>query len=138
VGSITVIVLDTHALVWWLSAPDRVPRKARARLEQATGAGEALAVSAISTWEIAMLVARGRLELTMPLEAWVAAAEALPSLDFIAVDNAIALRAVALPASLPPDPADRIIASTALGLGATLVTGDDRLRRFRPLRTLWS
>jgi PIN domain nuclease of toxin-antitoxin system len=44
---------------------------------------------------------------------------------------------VALPNSLPRDPADRIIAATALGLGATLVTGDERLRGHRSLPTLW-
>lgn len=133
-----MIVLDTHAFVWWVAAPDRLPPKTRARLERAVSEGEVLRVSSISAWEVAMLVARGRLELTMDVAAWIAAAEALPLLDFLPVDNAIALRAVALPPMLPSDPADRLIAATALGLGATLVTGDARLRRYRPLRTLWN
>ena len=132
-----VIVLDTHAFVWWVASPDRLPRKARARLDRAAGDGEALRVSSISAWEVAMLAARGRLELTMEVGAWLAAAEALPLLAFVPVDNAVALRAVSLPETLPRDPADRIIAATALGLGATLVTGDERLRGYRPLPVLW-
>ncbi|HEX9631617.1 MAG TPA: type II toxin-antitoxin system VapC family toxin [Gemmatimonadales bacterium] len=133
-----VIVLDTHAFVWWLGAPDRLPRKARTRLDRAVGEGDTLRVSTISAWEVAMLVARGRLELTMEVGAWLAAAEALPSLEFVPVSNAVALRAVALPDTFPRDLADRIIAATALGLGATLVTGDERLQHYRPLPTLWS
>jgi len=138
VGVGPVMVLDTHAWVWWLAAPDRLPRKARARLDRAVGEGDTLRVSSISAWEVAMLVARGRLELTMEVGAWLAAAEALPGLEFVPVSNAVALRAVALPDTLPRDPADRFIAATALGLGATLVTGDERLRSYRPLPTLWS
>jgi len=133
-----VIVLDTHALVWWLADTANLPRKARARLDQAAAAGEVVHASSISAWEVAMLVARGRLELTMDVGAWIAAAEALPQVAFVPVDNAIALRAVALPDTFPRDPADRIIAATALGLGATLVTGDRRLRGLPPLRTLWN
>jgi PIN domain nuclease of toxin-antitoxin system len=133
-----VIALDTHAFVWWLASPDRIPRKARARLDRAVGKAEPLRVSSVSVWEVAMLVARGRLTLTMDVAAWIGAAEALPQLEFVPVDNAVALRAAGLPASFPRDPADRIIAATALGLGATLVTADERLRAYRPLVTLWA
>lgn len=133
-----MIVLDTHAFVWWVADPARIPARARTRLERTVHKGDVLRVSSISAWEVAMLVARRRLELTMDVSAWIAAAEALPQLEFVPVDTAIALRAVALPDTLPPDPADRIIAATALGLGATLVTGDARLRGHPPLRTLWN
>lgn len=132
------MVLDTHAFVWWVASPDRIPRKARSRVDRAVAGGETLRVSSISVWEVAMLVARGRLELTMDVSAWLAAAETLPMLEFVPVDNAVALRAAGLPDTLPRDPADRIIAATALGLGATLVTGDERLRGHRPLPTLWA
>lgn len=136
-GVDTVIVLDTHALVWWLADPDRLPRKARTRLDRAVTDGEPRRASSISAWEVAMLVARGRLALTMDVGAWIAAAESLPQLEFVPVDNAITLRAAALPEAFGRDPADRIIVATALGLGATLVTGDRRLRGHPPLRTLW-
>lgn len=133
-----MILLDTHALVWWVAAPDRVPRKARVRLQRAVDAGEALHVSSISTWEVAMLAARGRLALTMDVGAWIAAVEALPHVTFVPVDNAVALRAVALPDTIPSDPADRLIVATALGIGATLVTGDERIRQSGALRTVWN
>jgi PIN domain nuclease of toxin-antitoxin system len=132
-----VIALDTHALVWWVADPDRIPAPARRRVNAAVKAGERLSVSCISVWEIAMLVERGRLQLTMPVDAWLRAVDALPFLSFVPVDNGIALRSVQLPQFPHRDPADRIIVATALGQGATLVTADRRLHAYSPLTTVW-
>jgi PIN domain nuclease of toxin-antitoxin system len=132
-----VILLDTHALLWWLSDRDRLPAAARQRLDDLVAAGEMARVSAISCWEIAMLVDRGRLELTMPAAAWVHHAQSLPFLEFVPLGPEEALAAVALPGFPHRDPADRMIVATALRLGATLVTADQRLRDYPPLPTLW-
>lgn len=132
-----MIALDTHALVWWVADPKRIPPKARRLIDGAIKASEPIAVSSISVWEIAMLVARGRLELTIDTETWIASVQALPFLTFFPVDNAIALRAVHLTAFPHRDPADRMIVATALGLNATLITADKRLRAYRPLQTTW-
>jgi PIN domain nuclease of toxin-antitoxin system len=82
-------------------------------------------------------VRRGRLELSMDVGDWVAKAEALPLLRFVPVDNRIALRSVLLPPPLHNDPADRIIVATALQLGATLITKDEKLRGYPHVRTVW-
>lgn len=132
-----MIALDTHALVWWVSDPARLGAKARKAIETAIDDGDQLAVSSISTWEIAMLVGAGRLELTMDIDTWIGRVESYPGLTFVPVDNRIALRAVQLEGFLHRDPADRIIVATALGLGAALVTADERIRAYRPLRTIW-
>jgi PIN domain nuclease of toxin-antitoxin system len=131
-----MIVLDTHALIWWVSNPEQIPTKARRLLERAITDATGVAVSSISAWEIAMLVERGRLELTMRVDDWIARVEALPWLTFVPVDNVIAVRAVRLE-NLHRDPADRIIVATTLVLNATLVTGDDRLRLYKPVRATW-
>ena len=60
-----MILLDTHALVWWVSDPDRVPATARRLIETAVTDSDPIAVSSISLWEVAMLVARQRLETGM-------------------------------------------------------------------------
>lgn len=132
-----MIVLDTHALLWWVSNPERVPAKARRLLDKAVADNSTVSVSAISTWEIAMLSLRARLELTMPVDAWIAHVEELPWLTFVSVDNRIALRSVHLEGFPHRDPADRIIVATALVLNATLVTADDRLRSWKSVRTVW-
>ncbi len=132
-----MILLDTHALVWWVAEPSRIAAKARRALDAAVKAGESIAVSSISLWEIAMLVSRKRLTLTIDAETWITSLEALPFLTFVAVDNRIAVRSVQLEDFPHRDPADRLIVATALGLGATVVTADTRLRRYKPLATLW-
>ena len=132
-----MIVLDTHALVWWVSDPKRLPLRARRQLDAAAKAPGAIVVSSISIWEVSLLVERGRLELTMDVDRWIANVEALPFLKFVAVDNRIAARSVRLEDFPHRDPADRMIAATALGLDATLVTADKRLRAYAPLTTVW-
>ena len=84
-----------------------------------------------------MLVARGRLALTMHVDAWIEKVEALPFLSFIHVDNQIALRSASLGDFASHDPADRMILATVLGNGATLVTADAALRGYRRVKTVW-
>jgi PIN domain nuclease of toxin-antitoxin system len=132
-----VIVLDTHALIWWVSDPKRIPPKATRLINAAIGSGEPIAVSSISMWEIALLVANGRLTLTMDADAWIERVEALSFLTFVPVDNEIAVRSLQLENFPHRDPADRMIVSTALGLGATLITGDARLQTYRAVKTAW-
>jgi PIN domain nuclease of toxin-antitoxin system len=136
-GEQHVILLDTHALVWWVAEPSRIPAKARRAIDAAVKGGESIAVSSISLWEIAMLVARKRLTLTIDAETWITSLEALPFLTFVPVDNRIAVRSVQLEGFPHRDPADCLIVATALGLGAVVVTADGRLRRYKPLATLW-
>jgi PIN domain nuclease of toxin-antitoxin system len=98
---------------------------------------QTIRISSISVWEVAQLVARGRLELTLDVADWVAKSESLPFVHFVPVDNRIAIRATDLPGEFHADPADRIIVATTLVLGATLVTRDERLRRYDHVETLW-
>ena len=84
-----------------------------------------------------MFVARERLAFTIDYETWIMSVEALPFLTFVPVDNRIAARSVQLEGFRHRDPADRIIVATALGLGATVVTADARLREYKPLATIW-
>jgi PIN domain nuclease of toxin-antitoxin system len=132
-----MILLDTHALIWWVAEPRRIPAKAQRLIDGAIAATEQIAVSSISLWEIAMLIDRGRLALTLDTNVWIAHVEAIPLLDFVPVDNRIAVRAVQLQAFPHRDPADRMIVATALGLGATVISADARLRGYRPVKTAW-
>jgi PIN domain nuclease of toxin-antitoxin system len=131
-----VIVLDTHVWVWWVSGSTSLTRSVRTALRTHREAGT-IRISSISAWEVAQLVARGRLELTMDVDDWIARSESLPFVDFVPVDNRIAVRSTRLPGKFHSDPADRIIVATALGLGATLITRDEKLKRYPHVETLW-
>ena len=131
-----MIVLDTHAWIWWVSSPEFLSETAKKTIDEAI-TGKKIFISSISTWEVAVLVARGRLELTMSPEDWIAASEALPFFDFVPVSNSIALKSVQLPGELHSDPADRIIIATAISLGAVLVTKDEKIRNYQHVKTLW-
>ena len=129
-----MILLDTHAWVWWVNDPRELSQRAKETIDAAV-IDTGLWISSISVWEIALLVDKRRLELTMHVEDWVAHSEAIPFVTFVPVSNRIALKAVSLP--LHPDPADRLIIATAMSLGATLVTKDNRIRSYEPLQTVW-
>ena len=131
-----MILLDTHAWIWFVADPDRLSARARAAVNTGIDKRQVL-VSSISSWEVAMLVAKGRLALTLPVQDWIAKAEMLPFLNFIAVDNGIALKAVSLPEPLHSDPADRIIIATAIREGAALVTKDQKILDYPHVRTIW-
>ncbi|MEN8149380.1 MAG: type II toxin-antitoxin system VapC family toxin [Planctomycetota bacterium] len=131
-----MIVLDTHAWVFYVSEPESLSKRARRRIEKEIAKRDAW-ISAMSAWEVAMLAARGRLRLSVAVEDWIARAESVPGLATVPVDTNVAVRSVTLPAGYPADPADRIIAATALSLGADLVTKDRNLRRIDGLPTVW-
>ena len=131
-----MIVLDTHAWIWWVSSPEFLSETAKQAIDEAA-TGRNVFISSISTWEIAMLVSRGRIKLTMSPADWVAASEALPFFDFVPVSNSIALKSVHLPGILHHDHADRIIIATAVSLGAVLVTKDEKIRNYPHVKTVW-
>lgn len=131
-----MIVLDTHVWVWWLSGSERLSRKAQHLIDEAKTL-QNIYVSSISVWEIAHLATRGRLELTMDYRDWIAQAESLPFVQYIPIDNHIALKSVQLPSPLHQDPADRIIIATALILGVPLITKDTKIRQYPHITTVW-
>jgi PIN domain nuclease of toxin-antitoxin system len=136
-GGGKVILLDTHALIWWVSNIDKIPSKARQAIRKEVKNGQ-LGISSISIWEICMLVKKGRIKLTMSLDSWLEMLESLPNLIFIPVDNYIAKTSVSLDAISLKDPADRIIVATALQSGLTLITGDQKIRKSGLVKTLWT
>jgi PIN domain nuclease of toxin-antitoxin system len=128
-----MVVVDTHALVWQLNADPKMGRRARARLEKAL-AGEELGVSALTFWEISLLVSRDRLRLdgTVTRFRWRVLEMGIREL---AIGGEIALQAAAL-APVLVDPVDCFVAATASTHGATLMTADDRLLESRVVNVL--
>jgi len=126
-----VIVLDTHAWIWLLSDPKRLSRRAAREIQRAKRVG----LSAISLWELSMLVHKKRVELDRGLLEWMELALDEPRFEILPLTPAVA--ALGSELEIHGDPADRMIAATALLTGATLVTKDVQLRQYQAIKTVW-
>lgn len=126
-----VIVLDTAALIWWLTNSDRLSRVAAHTIDGA----ESLAISSISAWEIALKVSQRRLVLPRPLKQFVPELETLQRLQVIPVDARLWLDSVLLDWE-HRDPADRVIVALARAHDCELVTSDRVIAGFYP-KTVW-
>lgn len=118
-----MILLDTHVLLWLVNDEQKLGQRAREVVEREWAAGSA-AASAMSFWEAALLLDRGRITLRQPVRAM---REYLlrTGLKEIPVDGEIAVRAVLLN-DFHRDPADRLIVATALD-GHELMTADESI-----------
>ena len=128
-----MVILDSHVLVQDVLEPRKLSARARRAV---AGEDGPLAASDISLWEIAMLIARGRIE---------------PGMDAVQfVDDLVQARAIQVLPITPKiavlaqseefrhgDPADRLIAATAIAHGSRLVTADAQLRKISSLRVIW-
>lgn len=132
-----MITLDTHALIWWISNPEKLSKKASRRIDKEVKEKGKILVSSISIWEIYMLVKKGRLKLTMDTDSWLEKIEQINLLQFVPVDNKIAAKSVNLPDFSNPDPADRMIIATALQNGSPLITSDKKILNYPLVRTIW-
>lgn len=117
----TTVLLDTHVLVWLLEGDDRLGHEAR-QLADGAVREDTLLVSAMTFWEVAMLARRHRLVLVQPVASWRHNVLEL-GISEIPVSGDIGILATELE-DFPPDPADRIIAATAMVQGARLITAD--------------
>ncbi len=123
---VTAILLDPHVLIWLLQGSDRLGQRSLAQI-RAAAETDTLLLAAISPWEIAMLVAKGRLALDRDVGDWVAAALVLPGIALAPLLPEIAVASIRLPGILHADPADRLIVATARHHNAALITDDDLL-----------
>jgi PIN domain nuclease of toxin-antitoxin system len=120
------LVLDTHLLIWLFEGVDSMGANARAEIDEATPQNSVF-VSAITPWEIALLVSKNRLKLDRDVMHWLSDALSRPGITLIPLEPEIAVDSTRLPFDIHPDPADRILVATARHLGATLVTADKAL-----------
>jgi PIN domain nuclease of toxin-antitoxin system len=121
-----LFLLDTHVLIWLMFGDSKLGRKAREAIHSAC-IEEQTVVSAITPWEIGVLVSKKRIELYRDVLEWIRDALTLPGVRLWPLTAEIAVDSTRLPFEMHPDPADRILVATARSLGATLVTADGAL-----------
>jgi PIN domain nuclease of toxin-antitoxin system len=130
-----LILLDTSVVLWVAFDADRLSKKAKATIDEARRTGEGLAISDMTLLEIAMLANKKRIPLNVSLESFLSQME--DRFAVLPMTAEICARAYALPPKYFKDPADRIIAATALVEGLTLVTADAQIRNSHAVPTIW-
>jgi PIN domain nuclease of toxin-antitoxin system len=128
-----VIVLDTHAWLWWHTAEEKLSSRARSEIETA----DRLGVCTISCYEVARAAARGRIALDRDARTWIRQALAADRVEPLELTQAIAAEAGTLGPEFPGDPVDRIIYATTMEHGTRLVTRDRALRQLDRGHTVW-
>ena len=118
-----MILLDTHALLWSVNDSRRLGPKSREIIESRSKS-DPYYVSAITAWEIALLVNRGRLDLGLTARDWFVEVMMQPAWRTIVIDNEIAFESINLPGEFHNDPADRFLVATARINNLTLMTAD--------------
>ena len=129
-----MIVLDTHIWVWWIQGDPRLTAVQLRTIQEQEA--DVLGVSAISCWEIAKLVERGRLQFSIPLETWFEKALNYPGVQLLAITPEIAIASTRLPGEFHRDPADQLIVATARVYGCPLISSDARIVGYPHVKTV--
>jgi len=119
------LLIDTHIWIWLMEGIEELAVEQVSRLDRAARLGN-LFVSAISTWEVATLAAKGRIVLSVPLGEWMRKALSQSGLQLLPLAPEVSVESVQL-TGFHGDPADRILVATARLEDLTLATRDRRI-----------
>ena len=96
-----MIVVDTHVLVWWVDGGTELSLHAKEAIKQEVSPAGEILISSITAWEVAMLVDKGRLSLTMNIDDWFAVVGEIEGVRFVPLDNELAIQSGAVFLFLP-------------------------------------
>ncbi|MBN1292301.1 MAG: type II toxin-antitoxin system VapC family toxin [Candidatus Latescibacteria bacterium] len=131
-----MITVDTHIIIWDALRPEMLTAKAKKAIDVANRS-DGIIFCEISLWEIAMLLKKKRIEVQTSYLEFINMVRASNKYIFQGITPEIAELTTQLPDEINLDPADRIIASTAIITNTSLVTADENLRSSKKVRTIW-
>ena len=132
-GSGTVIVLDTHAWLWWMNESNKLSVNAL----EAINSADLIGIPAINCWEIAMLVEKSRIGLSIDVQIWLDLALQHQNVQLLPLTPEIAVRSTRLPKEFHGDPSDRLIVASSLVHKAPLVSKDEKIQQCSYLQVIW-
>jgi PIN domain nuclease of toxin-antitoxin system len=124
------LLLDTHIALWLDSGDERLQASTRSLIDECWRNGGTILLSAVTAWEIALLVDTGRIDLDLPVAAWVERFLDRPGIEAVPLGHRTAARSYQLHQLEHRDPADRLLIATAIERACPLVTYDERIARF--------
>ncbi len=131
-----MIVMDTHTIIWQALKPEMLSRKAKQAI-MCANKEDGMIFCEISLWEIAMLMYKKRIVIDVSYQEFIKIILRLNNYILQGITAEIAELSTRLSASINKDPADRIIAATAIIKNKPLVTADKNLRKSKDVLTIW-
>ena len=131
-----MILLDTHVFLWLCLEPKKLSRRATGAIRRAAATG-GVAIASITLWEIAMLIALGKISPLGNPQTWMADLIEKSGAVIKELTPAVAVLSTQFPRDFPRDPANRLIGATARAEGLALVTRDQGIRASALLNTVW-
>jgi PIN domain nuclease of toxin-antitoxin system len=128
-----MILLDTHALIFWANEPDSLGENARKTINSASRIG----MHIISCFEIAILVEKEKIVLNKPADSWIADALSHPKVEIVPLTVPVAVKCTQLPGNFHRDPADRMLAAECLMNDYPMVTKDRLISQWGYIETIW-
>ncbi len=128
-----MIILDTHVWIWWITESENLSVQATEAINKA----DIIGIAAISCWELAMLVAKNRIGLSMDVQIWINIALQHPKTQLLALTPEIAVLSTRLPGNFHGDPADRLIVASSLVHKAQLISKDDKIKQWGYAQVIW-
>jgi PIN domain nuclease of toxin-antitoxin system len=128
-----MVILDTHVWIWYVTECPKLSGKALKAIQNSDICG----VSAISCWEVAMLVEKKRIDFNLSIDVWIKLALEFEKIQLIPLQPGISIQAAKMGDAFHGDPADRIIAATAMISNSILITKDKKIRETDLIKTIW-
>ena len=129
-------LVDTHILAWWVLDLPHLSTPQTNLLKELQETNQPVGLSSISLREMAFMIHRGRVEVDASLEVWLDSLDSHPLLTVFPLTTKIAAESVRLGDDFPNDPADQIIVATARCHDLTLITADERIRKWGKVRVV--
>ena len=123
------ILLDTHTWIWLFNGSTELSQDTIEQIDFAANKGKVF-ISAISVWELSMLVAKNRVNLSQPIHQWVKDSFSQPGVNLSPILPEIAIESSFLPGDFHGDPADRIIVATTRINNLTVLTRDKKIIKY--------
>ena len=131
-----MIVADTHIIIWDALKPEKLSKKAKTAIREANES-DGVIFCDISLWEIAMLISRNRVKVDVTYREFINLLFNSNKYISQGIDPDIADLSTRIFQNTENDPADKLIASTAVVKKAKLVTADRAMRSSSEVVTIW-
>jgi PIN domain nuclease of toxin-antitoxin system len=125
----SALLLDTHVWIWLNTGSAELSKASVSKIDAAAHSGHLL-IPSIAVWEVATLVAKGRLSFRIPIDKWIDEALSKEGVELVPLLPSISIESASLPGDFHGDPADRLIVATARVQRILLMTRDEKILRY--------